>query len=104
MQAYVGCSGWSYSSWDGHFYPKGTLSKNYLPYYSKVFDYVEIDSSFYRTPNAFMTNRWAKIAPDNFRFTAKIPKSVTHDKRLGQGIDRCIQNSGTDDVESCEKD
>ena len=34
-----------------------------------------------------MTSRWAKITPDNFRFTAKIPKSVTHDKRLGQGTD-----------------
>ena len=87
MQYYVGCSGWSYSSWDGHFYPKGTESKNYLPYYSRVFDYVELDSSFYRIPNTFMTSKWAKITPDNFRFTAKIPKSVTHDKRLGQGID-----------------
>ncbi|MGH9878326.1 MAG: DUF72 domain-containing protein, partial [Nitrososphaerales archaeon] len=87
MQVYVGCSGWSYSSWEGHFYPKGTESKNYLAYYSKVFDYVEIDSSFYRIPNTFITNRWAKVTPDNFRFTAKIPKSVSHDKRLGFGID-----------------
>lgn len=87
MQLYVGCSGWSYSAWDGHFYPKGLESKKYLEYYSKVFDYVEIDSSFYRIPNSFMTNRWAKITPDNFRFTAKIPRSVTHDKRLGKEIE-----------------
>lgn len=87
MQTHVGCSGWSYSSWEGHFYPKGTKPKDYLAYYSKVFDYVEIDSSFYRIPNTFMTARWSKVTPDNFRFTAKIPKSVTHDKRLGQGID-----------------
>jgi len=87
VQLYVGCSGWSYSSWDGHFYPKGTEPKNYLSYYSKVFDYVEIDSTFYRIPNSSMTNRWAKITPDNFRFTAKVPKLVTHDKRLGEGIE-----------------
>ena len=87
MQFYIGCSGWSYDSWEGHFYPKGTESKGYLPYYSKVFNYVEIDSSFYRIPNVFMTKRWSAITPDNFRFTAKIPKSVTHEKRLGSGID-----------------
>jgi uncharacterized protein YecE (DUF72 family) len=34
-----------------------------------------------------MTSRWARIPPDNFRFTAKIPKSVTHDKRLGKEIE-----------------
>lgn len=87
MQLYVGCSGWSYSAWDGHFYPKGLESNKYLEYYSKVFDYVEIDSSFYRVPNQFTVIRWAKITPDNFRFTAKFPKSITHDKRLGQGIE-----------------
>lgn len=34
-----------------------------------------------------MTSRWARITPDNFRFTAKVPQEVTHNKRLGQGID-----------------
>lgn len=83
----VGCSGWSYSAWDGHFYPKGLESKKYLEYYSKVFDYVEIESSFYRIPNTITTTRWAEITPDNFRFTAKFPKRITHVKRLGQGVE-----------------
>ena len=87
MKLHIGCSGWSYSAWTGHFYPKALESKNYLYYYGKVFDYVEIDSSFYRMPNDFMTSRWTKATPDNFKFTAKVPKSVTHDKRLGQGSD-----------------
>lgn len=47
MQLYVGCSGWSYSASLGHFYPKRLEAKNYLAYYNKVFDYVEIDSPFY---------------------------------------------------------
>ncbi|MGI0029854.1 MAG: DUF72 domain-containing protein [Nitrososphaera sp.] len=87
MHLSVGCSGWSYGAWDGHFYPKGLESKNYLEYYSKVFDYVEIESSFYRIPNTFTTTRWAEITPDNFRFTAKFPKRITHVKRLGQGVE-----------------
>jgi uncharacterized protein YecE (DUF72 family) len=52
-------------------------------YYSKVFDYVEIDSSFYRIPNQFLVNRWAKSTPDGFRFTTKFLRTVTHEKRLG---------------------
>jgi uncharacterized protein YecE (DUF72 family) len=53
-----------------------------LRYYSKVFDYVEIDSSFYRIPNEFMVKNWYKRTPQNFKFTAKLPKVITHDKRL----------------------
>jgi uncharacterized protein YecE (DUF72 family) len=82
MYQYVGCSGWSYDSWLSHFYPAGLKSKQWLEYYSKVFDYVEIDSSFYRVPNQFMVKRWAKVTPENFRFTAKFPQEITHKKRL----------------------
>ncbi len=82
MQYYIGCSGWSYSSWQGPFYPKGIENNNWLRFYSRVFDYVEIDSSFYRIPNEFMVKNWYKRTPDNFRFTAKFPKVITHDKRL----------------------
>ena len=53
-----------------------------MTYCSKVFDYVEIDSTFYRVPSKFMVQSWAKRTLDNFRFTAKFPKIITHDKRL----------------------
>jgi uncharacterized protein YecE (DUF72 family) len=43
---------------------------------------VKIDSSFYRTPSQLIVNNWVKKAPDNFRFTAKFPKVITHDKFL----------------------
>ena len=82
MQYYTGCSGWSYSSWQGPFYPKGIENSKWLRYYSKVFNYVEIDSSFYRIPNEFMVKNWYQRTPENFRFTAKFPKVITHDKRL----------------------
>ena len=57
-------------------------SSDWLPYYASVFDYVEIDSSFYRMPNSFMVKNWFKKTPEHFRFTAKFPKVITHDKRL----------------------
>ena len=82
MQIYVGCSGWSYSSWKGPFYPVDLDNSEWLNYYSHIFDFVEIDSSFYRIPTAFTVKNWLKKTPDNFRFTAKFPKVITHDKRL----------------------
>jgi uncharacterized protein YecE (DUF72 family) len=82
MQYYIGCSGWSYSSWQGPFYPRAIENSKWLKYYSNVFDYVEIDSSFYKIPNEFMVKNWYKRTPSNFRFTAKFPKVITHDKRL----------------------
>jgi uncharacterized protein YecE (DUF72 family) len=81
LQYYIGCSGWSYSAWQGPFYPSN-LDSDWLKYYTSVFDYVEIDSSFYRIPNLFMVKNWSKQTPENFRFTAKFPKVITHDKRL----------------------
>ncbi|MGB7882433.1 MAG: DUF72 domain-containing protein, partial [Nitrososphaeraceae archaeon] len=58
MQYYIGCSGWSYTSWQGPFYPKSIENSKWLKYYSKVFNYVEIDSTFYRIPNEFMVKNW----------------------------------------------
>lgn len=62
-------------------------SAKWLSYYSRVFDFVEIDSTFYRIPNALTTRNWAKATPDNFKFAAKMPSAATHEKRLGSGID-----------------
>ena len=54
MQLYIGCSEWSYDAWLGHFYSVNLGPREFLKYYSQVFDLVEIDSSFYRPPNLFM--------------------------------------------------
>jgi uncharacterized protein YecE (DUF72 family) len=90
LQYYVGCSGWSYTSWQGPFYPPTIDNSGWLKYYSQVFDYVEIDSSFYRIPTVFMVKNWYKRSPQNFKFTAKFPKIITHDKRL-KDVDNELQ-------------
>ncbi|CAN5540229.1 DUF72 domain-containing protein [soil metagenome] len=82
MEFFIGCSGWSYTAWKGPFYPPNLESSEWLRYYSRIFDYVEIDSSFYKIPNQFMVKNWDRKTPDNFRFAAKFPKIITHDKRL----------------------
>ena len=82
MQLYVGCSGWSYTSWQGPFYPQNIENKAWLPYYSQILNYVEIDSTFYNIPSELMVKNWNRRTPDNFRFTAKFPKLITHDKKF----------------------
>ena len=91
MEYYLGCSGWSYDGWKGTFYNPSDLDNRYwLLYYSQIFDFVEIDSTFYRMPSAFMVNNWNKRTPDNFKFAVKFPKVITHDKRL-KDVDKDIE-------------
>jgi uncharacterized protein YecE (DUF72 family) len=82
LKLYIGCSGWSYSSWQGPFYPSNMENRMWLPYYSQVFNYVEIDSTFYKIPSELMVKNWNRRTPDNFRFTAKFPKIITHEKKF----------------------
>lgn len=79
---HIGCSGWSYSQWVGPFYPRGTRPGDFLKIYSRIFDTVEIDSTFYRIPGKPMVENWRRATPDNFCFLAKFPKSITHEQRL----------------------
>jgi uncharacterized protein YecE (DUF72 family) len=91
LQYHIGCSGWSYTSWKGAFYPSNIHNSGWLNYYSHVFDYVEIDSSFYRIPDVFSVKNWCKKTPPNFKFTAKFPRVITHDKRL-KDVDKELEH------------
>ncbi|HET7644051.1 MAG TPA: DUF72 domain-containing protein [Nitrososphaeraceae archaeon] len=90
LEYHLRCSGWSYDGWKGHFYPKDLDNRYWLSYYSQIFDFVEIDSTFYRIPSSFMVNNWNKRTPDNFRFAVKFPKVITHDKR-SKDVDKDIE-------------
>jgi uncharacterized protein YecE (DUF72 family) len=78
---FLGTSGWSYKEWEGPFYEKSEKRK--LRAYSHVFKTVEIDSTFYRVPSKGTVMGWLKYSPQDFVFTAKLPKTVTHDGMLG---------------------
>jgi len=82
MELKIGCTGWSYEGWIGAFYPKNMDAHNHLKHYSSVFDITEINSTFYRIPTISMTRKWYSDTPEKFLFTAKLPKSITHDNRL----------------------
>lgn len=82
MDLRIGCSGWSYHDWVGKFYPKELQAGEYLSHYAGVFNCVEIDSSYYRIPSPYQVALWKSSTPPDFRFTAKFPKSITHEAKL----------------------
>lgn len=79
---YVGTSGWSYpkgeGTWKGYFYPPGKI--NELEYYSRFFNTVEVNSSFYSPPTPVYVLNWVKRVPGDFLFTVKLWQKFTHPK------------------------
>ena len=86
MNIKIGCTGWSYQGWSGTFYPRNLKSSEWLKYYAKIFETTEINSTFYRIPAQEIVRKWDADTPRYFRFTAKFPSVITHEKRL-EGVD-----------------
>lgn len=79
----IGCSGWNYDSWRGRFYPQGVGPSRWLGEYSRHFDTVEVNSTFYRLASRGAVERWVADTPDGFCFAVKASRYLTHVKRLG---------------------
>ncbi|HEX8834959.1 MAG TPA: DUF72 domain-containing protein, partial [Abditibacteriaceae bacterium] len=77
---YLGTSGWKFDDWKGVFFP--TTQTDELVLYARRFNTVEIDSTWYRTPAKHVVESWRKRVPDGFRFSAKVPREITHDRGL----------------------
>ncbi|UCD63256.1 MAG: DUF72 domain-containing protein [Candidatus Zixiibacteriota bacterium] len=78
----IGTSGFSYRDWLGNFYPQFCPQADFLKFYSSKFTTVEIDASFYRIPSVETVRKWAGVTPEDFVFTAKFPRTVTHEGTL----------------------
>ena len=78
----IGISGWTYPPWRGSFYPKGLPQRCELAHASSTFRSIEINGTFYgmQTPRVFGT--WADATPEDFVFTVKAPRFITHVRRL----------------------
>ena len=79
---YIGTSGWSYPHWVGKFYPQDMKSHQFFLFYTRHFNTVEINSSFYHLPRKTTTENWFKRSPENFRFCPKLSRFITHQKKL----------------------
>ena len=89
----VGCAGWAFASAHSHLFLAG---ESVLARYATLFDIVEINSSFHRPHQRKTYERWAAAVPMDFRFSVKLPKTITHGLRLresGPLLDRFINES-----------
>lgn len=93
---YIGTSGWHYSHWKGNFYPPGVTSKQFTAHYVKFFQTVEINNSFYRLPSWETFAAWRASVPDDFLFSVKASRFITHMKKLKdpqQGLAQLLGNA-----------
>jgi len=80
----LGTCGWSYAEWEDSLYKK---KQSKLKKYTSIFPTVEIDSTFYRIPEAGTVLGWARYTPQGFLFSAKLPQTITHKKALDAARD-----------------
>jgi uncharacterized protein YecE (DUF72 family) len=78
-KTYVGTAGWSIPRAEQPRLPSGDSN---LVRYASVLPAVEINSTFYRPHRAATFARWAASVPRPFRFSVKLPREITHDRRL----------------------
>ena len=77
----LGTSGWEYPEWVGPVYPRSGAA-DHLKLYSRRFPIVEVNSTFYALPPPSRAAKWAERTPAGFRFAAKFPQEITHQRRL----------------------
>lgn len=91
---YVGCAGWSLPVKDQPRFPAGD---SHLERYAAMLPAAEINSSFHKPHRPATYERWAASVPPAFRFSAKLPKTITHEQRLvgcGKLLDRFLGEVG----------
>ena len=79
---YIGTSGWHYDHWKGCFYPIEIPPSEWLRYYSTHFHSAEINASFYRLPDEHTLSFWRDSTPNEFVFSIKANRFITHMKKL----------------------
>jgi uncharacterized protein YecE (DUF72 family) len=84
----IGCQSWGYEDWitpaagSPVFYPRGTRKQDMLSLYSRIFDTIEVDATLYGVPPESTYQNWHGETPDEFIFSLKFPREITHDLAL----------------------
>jgi uncharacterized protein YecE (DUF72 family) len=78
----VGIGGWVFAPWRGTFYPDTLAQAQELAYASRQVTAIEINATFYRTQSVTSFRRWRDQTPDDFIFSIKGPRTVTHRRSL----------------------
>jgi uncharacterized protein YecE (DUF72 family) len=89
-QIRIGTQGWNYNDWitkigdETVFFPNGTRTTEMLEFYSKIYDAIEVDSTFYAIPASSAIDNWYKKTPKNFIFSLKMPQEISHVLEFGE--------------------
>lgn len=83
--------GWSYEDWRGSFYPAALPAAKMLATYATLFDTVELDTTFYGVPRPATLAGWAAQVPPTFLFSAKVPRAVSHERRLVGAVESALE-------------
>lgn len=87
---FLGCPSWSENAWRDYLYPADARPAEFLGLYSRVFNAVEGNTTFYARPAPATVERWAQVMPTHFRFTAKFPGDVTHEGDLREHLESAL--------------
>ena len=79
---HLGTCAWTFDDWRGVFYPEHLPAADRLAFYARWFDAVEVDSTFCHIPAPHVAAHWAEVTPPGFRFSCKVPREITHERRL----------------------
>ncbi len=79
---YIGCAKWGRKDWVGKLYPIGSKEKDFLELYAKLFNCIEFNATFYKSPSPADVLRWKSKVPKGFKFFPKFPQTITHLRRL----------------------
>ena len=84
---HIATCAWSFEDWRGAFYPAHLAQARWLEFYARQLPAVEVDSTFYHIPTPHTAAHWYEITPPGFRFACKLPREITHDRKLRDASD-----------------
>jgi uncharacterized protein YecE (DUF72 family) len=91
MRLHVGCAMWTHRAWQGRFLPHPLPAHERLRAYAGWCNAVEGNTTFYATPSRETVASWAGQTDPDFRFVIKLPKLITHERRL-VGVDEHVRS------------
>ncbi|MDW7693378.1 DUF72 domain-containing protein [Flammeovirgaceae bacterium SG7u.111] len=83
----IGCPAWGCKEWKGKIYPDNSKSDEFLNHYSRHFQTIELNTTFYRTPDVQTIMNWKERSDDDFKFCPKVSREISHLRRL----DNCVE-------------
>jgi len=90
-QLFIGCSGYHYKNWKGTFYPHELPTQQWLAYYSKTFNTMELNNTFYKVPSLKALENWREQIPFGHKLAVKMHRQITHYQRF-TNVDSEISN------------